>query len=253
MNQTLLFDLDDTLIHCNKYFDMVIEQFAEQMKVYFGSYGISTQTFVEKQAEIDTAGIAIHGFKADRFPKSFVETYDYFSSYTGRTASEEEKQTLYDIGESVYKVDFEPYPNMVETLEKLQAEGHTLCVYTGGDEVIQRTKLKVVGLESYFGSRVFVAQHKGLPFLESLLQREQFNRATTWMIGNSLRSDIRPALHAGINAIFLPALNPWHYDNVELDSDPKGAYLTLNELLEVPEAIRSYVNEGRAECKFPQG
>ncbi len=252
MNQTLLFDLDDTLIHCNKYFDMVLREFAEHMSAYYGQFGLSSQTFIEKQSELDTAGIAIHGFKADRFPASLVETYEFFAKKTGRRMADREKKQLYVLGNSVYEQNFEPYPHMEETLERLTQEGNSLCLYTGGDEVIQRTKVKLVGLERFFGPRIYVAQHKGYPFLSSLLEQSRLKPEETWMIGNSLRSDIKPALQAGIHAIFLPALSPWSYDEVELDLDPKGAYLTLYELKDVPEAIREFVQEQKAECKLPR-
>jgi hypothetical protein len=35
------------------------------------------------------------------------------------------------------------------------------------------------------------------------------------MVGNSIRSDVNPALASGANAIFVEAADPWHYDIVE--------------------------------------
>jgi putative hydrolase of the HAD superfamily len=61
------------------------------------------------------------------------------------------------------------------------------------------------------------------------------------MIGNSLRTDIVPALESGIHAIFIPADNEWNYNIVEVKSEPAGAYLTISSLNQVPNAINAYL------------
>lgn len=43
IKQTILFDLDDTLIHCNKYFDLVVEQFADLMEMFFHTYHVPVE------------------------------------------------------------------------------------------------------------------------------------------------------------------------------------------------------------------
>ena len=82
--QTILFDLDDTLVHCNKYFDFVIDQFIDLMLTWYSGHGLSAQDIKQKQLQIDLAGIHIHGFMPDRFPKSFVETYQWFATHYNR-------------------------------------------------------------------------------------------------------------------------------------------------------------------------
>ncbi|MNJ73691.1 hypothetical protein D3C77_705220 [compost metagenome] len=60
------------------------------------------------------------------------------------------------------------------------------------------------------------------------------NPKKSWMIGNSLRSDIMPALQYGLNAVYIPAPYEWSYSNLEIPFTPSGNYLSvasLNELL----------------------
>lgn len=240
MKQTILFDLDDTLIHCNKYFDLVLDQFADLMTTWFASSHLTKDKVKSKQYEIDAAGIQVHGFVADHFPHSLVDTYDHFSALTGRPQAEEERKRLYDLGMSVYAHTIEPYPNMTETLERLQHQGHELCLYTGGESAIQERKVKQLGLDVFFGDRVFISSHKTTPVLESILDRHRFDRSRTWMIGNSIRTDIVPALETGINAIHIPAITEWKYNLIEIDVEPKRVFLRLQTLLDVPPAVEQY-------------
>lgn len=234
----LLFDLDDTLIHCNKYFDLVIDQYAELMVTWFASHRLSKADVKAKQLELDLAGIHIEGFTAERFPESFADTYDHYSALFGRELSAEERQRVLDLGYTVYDSEFELYPDVVDTLFRLQAEGHSLSLYTGGVETIQRGKVEKVNLGPFFEDRIYVAQHKNQDALEGILQSTDFDRSRTWMIGNSLRTDIVPAIACGIGAIYIPALSSWAYDEVDAPAaDASDRLLQLESIEQVPAAL----------------
>lgn len=238
--QTILFDLDDTLIHCNKYFDLVLDQFFDLMTTWFAGYRITTEDVKNQQYVIDERGVQLHGFVSDHFPQSLVDTYAHFSALTGRETSEEEQSRLYDLGMSVYAQTIEPYPNMTETLERLVHQGHHLFLYTGGETVIQERKVKQMGLDAFFGDRIFISPHKTTAMMESILDNQRFDRSKTWMIGNSIRTDIIPAIETGINAIHIPAITEWKYNIVDIQTKPKRLYLQLKSLLEVPPTILEY-------------
>ncbi|MBD2865837.1 HAD family hydrolase [Paenibacillus oceani] len=239
--QTILFDLDDTLIHCNKYFDAVLIQFADLMTIWFNGYRLTEDEVRRKQSEFDIAGVHKLGFAAGHFPQSFLETYVYFSAQTGRKPSAEERKRLYELGNSVYEFpEIEPYLDMTETLEKLQHAGHELFLYTGGEPSIQQGKVSRMGLDAFFGDRLFISPHKTTEVLESILTRSKFDRNATWMIGNSIRTDVVPALETGINAIHIPAITEWSFNIIDILVKPKRAFLQLNKLLDVPPAIRKH-------------
>jgi putative hydrolase of the HAD superfamily len=238
--QTILFDLDDTLVHCNKYFMLVIDQFVDVMLTWFAGHGLTPKTIKDKQLEIDLAGVRVHGFIPERFPQSFVETYRHFAERFGRRPSRSEEQFLYKLGNSVYAYTIEPYPHMSETLETLAGAGHRLFLYTGGDASIQRRKVREAGLHRYFGERIFVTLHKNVEFLRTIVAEQGFDASRTWMIGNSVRTDVVPALEAGLNCIHIPAHNDWHYNVGEVNVRPQGAFLRLGSLREVPPAINGH-------------
>jgi putative hydrolase of the HAD superfamily len=241
--QTILFDLDDTLIHCNKYFDAVLDQFADLLSVWFAAYRLTEETAKKKQLEIDIAGVNVHGFTNDHFPVSLVKTYHYFSDLYGRTSSRHEEEELLALGKSVYNLQVEPYPGMVETLDRLQADGHHLYLYTGGVTAHQHKKIKSVKLETYFGDRIFVRQHKTAEALEEIVRELGLNRSESWMIGNSIRTDVMPALKAGLNVIYIPAIQEWEYNIVEITEEPKGFFLKLRHLHEVPDALSEAISK----------
>lgn len=236
----LLFDLDDTLIHCNKYFDIVIDQFADELVAWFAPYRLQKDEIKQKQQELDLAGIDVNGFAAERFPDSFVETYEYFSALYGREADPHELDRLLKIGYSVYNSQFELYPDVVETLTGLERQGHKLSLYTGGDEKIQRKKVEKVNLSPFFGDRIFVARHKNGEALKDVLQQHPHDPERTWMIGNSLRTDIVPALTNNIGAIYIPPLSNWAFDRIEIPVESTERMLTVTALPEIEQAIRQF-------------
>jgi putative hydrolase of the HAD superfamily len=241
--QTILFDLDDTLIHCNKYFDNVIDQFAQIMASWFNDFDLKAEDIKQKQLEIDLIGVNLHGFLANRFPESFVETYRWFSSHYKRLMLQKEEDLLLQLGHTVYEFIVEPYPHMTETLDILASSGHQLYLYTGGDASIQMKKVQDTGLAAYFQDRIFITVHKDNQFMESLLHTHSFDRSHTWMVGNSIRTDVLPALHAGIHSIYIPAPLEWQYNVVDIDIAPKGAFYQLPSLQEVPDAIGEYTQK----------
>jgi putative hydrolase of the HAD superfamily len=231
--QILLVDLDDTLIHCNKYFDIVLEQFTDLLQTFFASFRLQEQQIMDMQLEIDTAGVQLNGFTPEHFPQSLVDTYRHFSALTGRRRDKREEEQLLTLGKSVYDYEVEPYPYMAETLEELQGDGHRLYLYTGGVAAIQQRKVEAMQLGRFFEDRIFIRRHKTTPTLEKILQENGFDRSITWMIGNSIRTDIVPAIETGIHAVYIPAFTEWAFNIVEIPAQPKGAFLKLNSLLDL--------------------
>ncbi|RAV00512.1 HAD family hydrolase [Paenibacillus sp. YN15] len=239
--QNIIFNLDDTLIECNKYFHLVNELYAARMKEWFP--GVPVETVRAKQIEYDLAVVDKNGLTVDHVPQSFLSAYGYFCKETGRTPSGEEIKELEELGYSVFTMPVEPLPHMYETLEELKEEGHDLYLHTGGEEKNQWRKITQLQLAAYFDNRVFVSRHKDRDALAKIMDRMVFLPAVTWMVGNSLRTDVLPGLEQGINVIYIPASNEWHYNVVDIAVEPKGAFLTLNSLSQVAGAIRNYVLE----------
>ncbi|MDQ0971529.1 putative hydrolase of the HAD superfamily [Neobacillus niacini] len=233
--QNILFNLDDTLSYCNRYFNLVIDEFADQMMAWFDS--ITEDAIKQKQLQLDVAAISEHGLKSDRFPESFVGTYQYYCDLAGREKKKDEIQYLRELGYKVFDIPVEPIPHMNETLQRLKEEGHELYLHTGGDEANQRRKITQLELTTFFEHRIFISEHKDTTALSDILKTIKADPDVTWMVGNSLRTDIVPALELDIHAIYIPAENEWQYNMVEVNVDHNSVFLTVDSLQEVPEVI----------------
>lgn len=243
MRQQIIFDLDDTLIYCNKYFDLILSQFADLVSEWFSEHQLAIQEIRDKQIEIDVAGVQQVGFASQHFPESLIDTYRYFCQRFGQRRDEFKEKQLMKLGLSVYEQSVEPYPGMVDTLDFLQRRQHELYLYTGGETVIQQRKIEEMRLADYFQDRIYIRQHKNIEALEEILSSRSFDRQNTWMIGNSLRTDISPALSAGIHAIHIKHPDEWSYNLVELAPRRDSHLYTVASLDEVPGII---VGSGQA-------
>lgn len=236
--QTLILDLDDTLIHCNKYFHESRNRLVKQIQEWFPF--LTKGTILQKLTEIDLKNVEQYGLHSSRYPEALVLTYKYFCLKNSRMVKADEVAKIHQIGQSVFTVEVQPFPNMYEILEELLTDGHSLCLFTGGDVQNQFRKITELGLDSYFGNRVFISEHKNTKALERVLNHLKANKKSTWMIGNSLRTDIRPAIELGINAIHIPSDLEWSYNIVDIEVEPNGTFAELASLLELPEYLREY-------------
>jgi putative hydrolase of the HAD superfamily len=87
---------------------------------------------------------------------------------------------------------------------------------TKGDEHEQQSKFVVSGLGDHF-RRIVIVPEKSTEVYVRLVAEEQLDPQRTWMIGNSPKSDIRPALAAGLGAVFIPNVNTWALEHDEVD------------------------------------
>lgn len=163
------------------------------------------------------------------------------ASLTGRAPAADESELLWKLGMSVYEFEIEPYPGMIDTLDRLRDDGHELFLYTGGEPVIQGRKIEQMKLSDYFGDRIFIRRHKTADALSSIVREQGFRTESTWMIGNSLRTDVIPALLSGLNAIYLKQANEWAFNIVDIDAEPNGAFETIEQLTDVPRVIRNWI------------
>ncbi|MCQ6276053.1 HAD family hydrolase [Bacillus sp. V3B] len=239
--QNILFNLDDTLAYCNRYFNQVIGMFTDQMKGWFNS--LTKKEIRQKQLAMDIEAISVHGLDSDRFPESFVRTYQYFCNVTGKEKKKDEMDYIRELGYKVFKFPVEPIPYMNETLQELKDAGHELYLHTGGDDANQRRKIAQLELTIFFEHRIFISEHKDTTALSDILKTIDADPEITWMVGNSLRTDIVPALERNINAIHIPAEMEWKYNEVDIKVEPKRAFYKLDSLQEVPDVIHQHIQE----------
>jgi putative hydrolase of the HAD superfamily len=94
-----------------------------------------------------------------------------------------------------------------------------LYLVTKGDLQEQERKISDSNLRGYFLGVEILAEKNSQAY-SMLLERLRLNPIRTWMIGNSPRSDINPALAAGMSAVFIPHEHTWTLENEESMSHP---------------------------------
>ena len=101
-----------------------------------------------------------------------------------------------------------------ETLAYL-TERHRLILFTKGEPAEQAAKVERSGLQGFFEFIEIVAE-KDPQTYGGLVHKHKIVKTHGWMIGNSPRSDINPALQAGLNAVFVPHAATWELEHEEL-------------------------------------
>jgi putative hydrolase of the HAD superfamily len=103
---------------------------------------------------------------------------------------------------------------------------HELTLFTKGDPEEQRIKIDRSGLAPYFHHTAIVRE-KHEPAYRQLARERSLPAERTWMVGNSPKSDINPALAAGLSAVFVPHPRTWSLEHEDVpDSHPRLLKLT---------------------------
>ena len=217
--QTLLFDADDTLWENNIYFEQAIASFISYL-----DHRVHTREEVREHLNTcERITIAEHGYGLKSFRKSLITCFEQLAD---EPVSPEKHTRIVAFTESIASQQVELLPDVASTLEIL-AERHRLLLVTKGDAAEQQDKLERSGLKNFFHA-VEVPPEKTGDMYRELAGRHGCERGTSWMIGNSPRSDINPALEAGLNAIFIPHDYTWALEHETINAPPHGQ--TLLEL-----------------------
>lgn len=205
--QHLLVDADDTLWENNIYFERAFDEFIEFLDH-------SRLTAAEVRAvldEIELANNKIHGYGSLNFGRNLKQCYERLAEREIRSG---DLNTVMAFAERILDHPVELIDGVEETLRHL-ALRHDLILFTKGHPEEQKLKVDRSGLAVYFGHTEIVKEKDAAAYTR-LVERRGLSRERTWMVGNSPKSDINPALEAGLNAVFVPHQRTWHLERMEL-------------------------------------
>jgi putative hydrolase of the HAD superfamily len=216
-SQTLLIDADDTLWENNVYFEEAIAGFIERLN----HRHLSPQEVRQFLYEVERETIAEHGYGSHSFAHSLVKCFEQLSESPVTPALHE---FIWGFAHRISSYPVQLLPGVPETLEYLSRRQHHLLLLTKGNIAEQSSKVERSGLTSFF-SAVEIVVEKDVFTYKEIVGKYSLARDSTWMIGNSPRSDINPALAAGINAVFVPHDMTWVLEHETVDSPPQGVSL----------------------------
>ena len=215
MRLNLIMDADDTLWENNIYFEQAIHAFV----TFLDHSRLSRE---EVRAVLDEVE-HLMGYGSVNFTKSLVETYRRLAE---KDLHEEDIVQVRRFGEQIRSQPLQLLEGVQETLDYLSPR-HNLFLLTKGDSEEQKLKVERSGIEEYF-KQVVIVPEKDVNTYQRVVSELQIDPQQAWMVGNSPRSDINPALDAGLNAVYIPHPHTWHLEHEEVQYVEEGRLLTLS-------------------------
>jgi putative hydrolase of the HAD superfamily len=216
--QTLLIDADDTLWENNIYFERAIARFIS----FLNHHEFSAEQVREVLNDVERECIVKHGYGLHSFAHALVNTFEKLSA---KPVTPELHAQIHSFAHSIADHSVELLPEVPETLQYL-SERHRLILMTKGAIAEQTGKIERSGLKEYFAAVEIVAEKDPAAY-GHVVEKHKLALDSTWMVGNSPKSDINPAMAAGLHAVFVPHGDTWILEHEEINPAPPRQKLLI--------------------------
>ena len=223
MRQHLIIDADDTLWENNIYFERAFDEFVD----FLAHSTMTAREIRDVLDEIESANAKIHGYGSKNFGRNLRQTYETLAE---RVVHEDDLVAVMRFAERILEQPIEIIEGVPDTLAYLAAR-HELTLFTKGSLEEQTLKIERSGLADFF-AHVAIVKEKHAPAYRALVEERAMNPASAWMIGNSPKSDVNPALEAGLNAVFVPHAHTWVLEKEEIRAGG-GRLLTVERFTDL--------------------
>ena len=225
--ETVGLDADDTLWHNEVHFQASQQRLAEIVAPW-----ADRATLGSRLLEIEHRNLRLYGYGIKGFTLSMIEAAIDLSGGAVPSAA---VQDIVRIGRTMLEYPIEPLPGVIEALDCLKGN-YRLVVITKGDLLDQEAKLARSGLGDYFDDVQIVSEKTPEVYARIFGGRDKAERSV--MIGNSLKSDVIPALAAGAYGIHVPYHVTWAMEHAE---EPPAAprFARLERLDQLPAWLKS--------------
>lgn len=212
--QTLFIDADDTLWENNVFFERVVAEYCRLV----AEHGIPAERATETLLAIERVRTKTHGYGIDNFARALRQACEDLLG----DDHEPRAVVLDELARAIRRERMTLLPGVAATLRTLGAR-HRIVLMTKGDRDDQLGKLQRSGL-GHLLHDVDVVREKDEATYRDALRRHGARGDLAWMVGNSPKSDILPALAAGLGAVFVPHDATWSLELTEL---PAGGHPRL--------------------------
>ena len=226
MLTTICFDADDTLWHNERFFQLTQERFAGLLSDY-----VEAGHLAERLLEAERRNLGHYGFGIKGFVLSMIETA---LEVTENKVPGEVVAELIVAGQEMLRHPIELLPGAAESVRALAA-GFTLLLITKGDLLDQERKLAQSGLGDSFDGVEIVSEKTAAVYSE-IFGRNGARPRTSLMVGNSLKSDVLPAIEAGGWGVYVPHDLTWAYEQAE-QPEAYTRYRKIDTLGDLPDLI----------------
>ena len=198
------------------------------------SVGIDATQWDALERRIDLENVKTMGVSADRFPTSCVQAYELLVHRQGGSVDGTTLGLIWSAASSALLEVAPIAPDSEWVISTLKSCGDVVLL-TKGDPGIQTKRLEESGLASLFDA-VFVVPEKSDAEFRMVLKKMQRVPDESWSVGNSLASDINPALRLGMHCIWIEA-HVWEHELRELET-VSDSVIRAESLALVPGIIR---------------
>ena len=216
---TIGFDADDTLWHNERFFRATEDRFADLLASHMEGPHLRARLL-----DAERRNLGLYGFGIKGFVLSMIETAVEVTE--GRVPGTVVGEIL-AMGRDMLAHPIELLPQAREAVEAAAAEGEVVLI-TKGDLLHQEQKLAASGLGDMFDAVEIVSDKTPSTYLR-IFARHGARRAM--MVGNSLKSDVIPAIAAGAWGVHVPHGIPWELEHADppLDHPRFRAIASLGE------------------------
>ena len=221
-------DADDTLWHNMRFFDEAERALLDMLRP-FGDANVARATL----EACEVRNLKLYGYGAKGFTLSMIETAVELG---GDTIPARLISNILEAGRALLAHPVELLEHVELTLEALAERGRLILV-TKGDLLHQETKLAASGLGDRFAG-IEIVSDKTVDTFRRLFDRYGVEPSRALMAGDSMRSDVLPALEAGAWAALIPPELAWSHESAP---PPRGQprFRQLASLAELPNWIDS--------------
>jgi putative hydrolase of the HAD superfamily len=208
---TIAFDADDTLWHNERVFQLTQERFVELLKDHADPHGLDARLEAAERRNLGHYGFGVKGFVL-----SMIETA---IEVTEQKVPASVIQDLLRAGQDMLAEPIELLPHAQEAVEAI-ADSHHVVLITKGDLLDQERKLAQSGLGDLFDA-VEIVSDKQPDIYQRIFDLCPGGPRGAMMVGNSMKSDVRPAIDVGSWGVFVPHDLAWSFEHAEAPDSPR--------------------------------
>ena len=215
----ILIDADDTLWENNVYFEEAFLEFVE----FLGHSRLTGEEIRDLLDEIETENIKVNGYGSRNFGHNLQQCVRLLAE---RPVTDDDLEEALMIALRILDKPIHVMEGVESTLAYL-AERYHLTLFSKGCPDEQQRKLNRSGLEPFFdGCRIVKEKH--VASYRDVVEEHRMETDRAWMVGNSPKSDINPALAAGLGAVLVPHARTWRLEHEEVP-EPSERFVVVEK------------------------
>jgi len=193
---TLIFDMDDTVMHCGSLYQSTADQVVARISKRTGMPPVDVDDIFHR---LNFIGLGM-GHRKPMIARAFAATSVVADIFMNSGISDAGREEAFDAGiDLLYNTQYDLIDGVEDVLATFQTAGWQMILYTQGVRPAQLLKIYQADLPTWFGKNLEVVDFKEVSVLHDIVDKYDIDVPNSWMIGDSLRSDIRPATIVGLN------------------------------------------------------